>query len=355
VERQILEAAPDAVIVVDRQGTIRFVNRQAEQLFGYGRHELVGNPVEKLVPDRFAGAHGSHRVGYFENPRTRTMGAGLELFGRRKDGSEFPVDVSLSHTERPGEPLATAFVRDITDRKRAEDRMRLANRDLESFSHTISHDLRAPLRAIMGFGQALLEDYAGVLDARGRDFLDRMVRAGASMEDLIDDLLDYSRIGRLQVETRPVDVEAVVRAVLRGLGAEIEKSGAHVEPIGPFHRAMAEPQLLEQALTNLVSNALKYVPPGTRPSVRLRGQKTGGRVRVIVEDDGIGIAPEHMGRIWRPFERLHSAREYPGTGVGLAIVERAVERMGGSAGAESSLGVGSRFWVELASAPEETG
>jgi len=201
-----------------------------------------------------------------------------------------------------------------------------------------------------GFGQALLEDYGDKLDPTGQDYLRRIIRAGGSMERLIDDLLEYSRLGRVQVETRPTRVDAVFSEVLRPLASEIERTRATIEMRRPMLDAEAEPQLLTQALSNLVTNALKYVAPGTPPALRLRTEAHGDRVRIVVEDEGLGIAPEHLERIWRPFERLHGSEAYPGTGVGLAIVERAAERMGGTAGVESEPGKGSRFWVELPAA-----
>jgi len=346
----IIEEAPDAILGVDADGLIRLCNRQAEVLFGYGRAELEGRPIETLIPHRFHARHQGHREGYFEAPKPRAMGAGLDLFAKRKDGSEFAVDVSLTSIDTEGGRLAAAFVRDTTERKRADTQLRQANQDLESFSHTISHDLRAPLRAIRGFSHALMEDMPEKLGPTGADYLARMDRAGASMERLIDDLLEYSRIGRRQVQTRPVDLEATLREVLRPLGAEIARTGARVEVVPPLPLVQAEPELLGQALANFITNALKYVSPGEAPAVAVSCTSLGDWVRINVRDHGLGIDAEHLERIWKPFERLHGKNDYPGTGVGLAIVARAVERMGGRVGVESQPARGSTFWIELRTA-----
>ncbi len=349
ISSELLEAAPYAILGVDGEGRVRLANAQAQKMFGYPRGEMEGKHVEALMPDRFRVQHEGHRNGFFESPRPRPMGAGLELVGRRKDGSEFPVDVSLTSVETGRGRLAAAFIRDITDRKRQEDQLRLANTDLESFSHTISHDLRTPLRSMRGFSRALIEDYTDRLDATGVDYLRRIDRAGASMERLIDDLLEYSRIGRREVQTRRVPLEAAIADVLRPLAQEVALTRATVEVVRPLHEVEAEPQLLGQALANFITNALKYVPRGVAPVVRLSSEERGEWVRITVEDHGLGISAEHFAQIWKPFERLHPKGEYPGTGVGLAIVQRAVERMGGRVGVESEPGSGSRFWIELRS------
>lgn len=347
VPAELLEAAPDAIVGVDRSGRIRLANGQAVAMFGYTREELLSMQVEQLVPARFLPKHERHRASYIDNPKARPMGAGLALFGRRKDGTEFPVDVSLTAIETGGGKLAAAFVRDVTERKRAEANLRQANEDLESFSHTISHDLRAPLRTMRGFSQALIEDAPAGLDATSTDYLRRIDRAAASLERLVDDLLEYSGLGRREVQTRAVDPAAVVREVLRGLATLVESSKAEIRLEGSFPTVEGEPELLGQAIANFITNAIKYVAPGRAAQIRIYSGKSGEWVRITVEDHGIGIAPEYQARIWKPFERLHNKTEYLGTGVGLAIVERAAERMGGRVGVESTLGEGSKFWIEL--------
>jgi signal transduction histidine kinase len=219
--------------------------------------------------------------------------------------------------------------------------------ELEAFSYTVSHDLRAPLRAMQGFAQALLEDYSPSLDETGRDYATRVVDASRRMDDLIQDLLAYSRLSREQLSISTVDLDVVVAEVLLGFQDEIERMGGRVEVASPLGRVTANGRILQQILANLVGNALKFVPAGTAPGVRIATEQRNGRRRLWVEDNGIGIAPEHRERIFRVFERLHSGDTYPGTGIGLAIVRRGAERMSGEVGVDSTPGRGSRFWVEL--------
>jgi signal transduction histidine kinase len=227
------------------------------------------------------------------------------------------------------------------------------NRELDAFAYTISHDLRAPLRAMHGYADALAEDYAPILPEQGRRFTQRIMAAAARMEELIQDILTYSRLSREEVKLRPVSLEEAVDRVLAHARMRIEETGAEVEVERPLAIVSAHPATLEQALDNLIANALKFVAPGERPRVRIRAENQGERVRVWVGDNGIGIDPAHRDRIFEPFQRLHGIETYPGTGIGLAIVRRSLERMGGRCGVAPGEGRGSRFWIELRSADGE--
>jgi signal transduction histidine kinase len=234
--------------------------------------------------------------------------------------------------------------------RRVEERtaqLRETNAALEAFSYTISHDLRAPLRAMQGIAQALLEDYGDRLDATGLDYARRVVASAQQMDTLIQDLLAYSRLGRADLPSQPVNLQGVVAEALGRLSGEVRQRDAEVSAEGPFPPVLAHEPTLVQVVTNLLANALKFVPPGVRPRVRVWAEERHGAVRLWAEDNGIGIAPAHQGRIFDVFERLHGDETYPGTGIGLAIVRKGVERMGGRAGVESAEGQGSRFWVEL--------
>jgi signal transduction histidine kinase len=226
-----------------------------------------------------------------------------------------------------------------------------ANQELDAFSYSISHDLRAPLRSMQGFTEALLEDYGARLDATGHEYAERIVAASSRMDLLIQDLLAYSRLSRAEVEIDPVNVETVVDEVCAQLAADLEERGAEVAVERPLARVMAHRAVFGQVLSNLISNAAKFVRANTAPRIRVWSEARGDRVRLWVEDNGIGIAPEHQERIFRAFERLHGMEQYPGTGIGLAIVQKGAARLGGRAGVESTLGEGSRFWVELTAAP----
>ncbi|RMF86009.1 MAG: hypothetical protein D6736_16110 [Nitrospinota bacterium] len=225
--------------------------------------------------------------------------------------------------------------------------LREANEELEAFAYSVSHDLRAPLRAMQGFAQALLEDYAGHLDPVGQDYAQRIVKAAQRMDALIQDLLAYSRLSRTQVTPQPIPLSAAVSEVLRYLEEECQQREARVTVTEPLPLVQGYQPILIQVLSNLLSNALKYVPTGKRPFIRIRAEERDTWIRLWVEDNGIGIAPEHQARIFRIFERLHDAETYPGTGIGLAIVRKGIERLGGRVGVESVPDEGSRFWIEL--------
>jgi signal transduction histidine kinase len=222
-----------------------------------------------------------------------------------------------------------------------------ALREMESFTYTISHDLRAPLRALAGFSRMLLEDYASAVGTTGTEYITKISAAAKKMDALILDLLDYSRVTRQDVQIEPVNLEVLTTDTLRQMEAEIRERQAEVVVEKPLPVVLGHALTLGQTLTNLISNAIKFVAPGVKPRVHIRAVRGTGMVRLEVEDNGIGIEPEYQDRIFRIFERLHPVELYPGTGIGLAIVRKAMERMGGRSGVESELGRGSRFWIEI--------
>ena len=237
--------------------------------------------------------------------------------------------------------------------QRVQERTReleAANQELDAFSYSISHDLRAPLRAMQGFTEALLEDYGEHLDSTGLNYAQRIVAASHRMDALIQDLLAYSRLSRTEVRLDPVNVETMVDEVCGQLATELKDRGATVTVDLPLARVLAHRTVFGQVLANLLTNAVKFVAPDTPPRVRIWTERRGDWIRLGVEDNGIGIEPEHRERIFRAFERLHGVEQYPGTGIGLAIVQKGIARLGGQVGVESTLGQGSRFWVELRSA-----
>jgi signal transduction histidine kinase len=218
---------------------------------------------------------------------------------------------------------------------------------LDSFAYTVAHDLRAPLRSMQGFSQALIEDCAEQLDDQGRDYATRVIAAARKMDGLIQDLLAYSRIGRTQMDVQRVPLDRVVNGALASLAAIIDDTGAEVHVERPLPSVRAFGPMLEQVVTNLVGNAVKFAKAGMKADVRVSAETRNGAVRLWVADNGIGIEPDHHQRIFKVFERLHGTESYPGTGIGLAIVRKGMERMGGRSGVESSPGQGSRFWIEL--------
>ena len=246
-------------------------------------------------------------------------------------------------------------VTDITERKVAEERIHAtgvqlaaANQELEAFVHTIAHDLRAPLRAMSCIGDILIEEYAGkTLDRQGQDYIERIVESGRRMDQMTQDLLTYARVSHGDASTETLDLSSVLDEAIADMAGELAARRARIDlrPIpGP---ALGARPLVKQVLANLLYNAVKFVAPDVEPAVVVSGEDRGEFVRVWVEDNGIGISPEDVGKLFRLFERLSSRKQYPGTGVGLAVVKRAVELLGGAVGVEPAAGGGSRFWFEL--------
>ncbi|TLY49409.1 MAG: HAMP domain-containing protein, partial [Gemmatimonadetes bacterium] len=297
----------------------------------WGASLTLTRPLTRLTHVTEAVAAGDYGPPIAERPRGDELGRLAGAF-----------DVMVTHVREAQERLE--------ERVRARTReLEERNQELETFAYSISHDLRSPLRAMEGFSHALLEDYSGQLDETGRQHVERVATAARTMDRLIDDLLAYSRLTRSELDLAPIDLGRVLKGSLQQLDAEVRSRNARVDVADSLPAVVAHGPTLTQVLANLLANGIKFVPPGRTPEVRVRAERRdgGGRVRLWVEDNGIGIAPEHHERIFRVFERLHRAADYPGTGIGLAIVRKAMERMGGSVGVESELGRGSRFWIEL--------
>ncbi|MDB6111558.1 MAG: sensor signal transduction histidine kinase [Pedosphaera sp.] len=503
--RALAETASDAIISKDVSGIITQFNPAAERIFGYAEAEILGQPITLLTPARFRAAWAADRQRFLTSGDIGSIGKTIEMTGLRKDGTEFPAELSISawrssagtfftcilrditerkrveaqlqqtlsllsaalestadgilvvdlagkvvsHTRKfatlwriPEGLLATrddskllnfvldqladpeAFLRqvrelmshpeaesqdelrfkdgrifernsqphrvgdqivgrvwsfrDVTARKRTEEALRLAKEQLDQYAHElenrvaertaslkgtirslegvlyhVAHDLRAPLRTLSGFTRLLTETQASRLDAEGRDFAERIVAAATHMDRLILDLLAYGRLGHMRPAICPVELEWSIDSVLLQMARQIAAKNTQVRVDRPLPAVRADPALLKLVLANLLQNALTYVAPRVVPRVRFRAEQRGTRVRLWVEDNGIGIDPAYRERVFRVFERLHAEGEYSGTGIGLALVATAMERMDGGAGVEPNPSGGSRFWLELERAVHE--
>ncbi|MBI3608111.1 MAG: PAS domain S-box protein [Nitrospirae bacterium] len=358
--RGLLEAAPDAIAIVDGTGRIVLVNAQTEALFGYGRDELIGRPVELLVPERFRNAHIGHRSAYASAPRTRPMGQCLDLLGRRKDGTEVPIEVSLSPMTMGDEVLTISTLRDITERKRTEEELRVQKRALEDkvremddFMHVVSHDLKEPLRGIEAFAGFLLEDYGPSLDGDGKRYVNFLKQAAVRMRDLIHDLLTLASISRKGPTTQTVDLNRILAQAQRDLEYTIQQKHAEIRVVSTLPTVVCDPTQIGEVFNNLISNAVKF---NTRPHpvIEIASRKEGDAHVISVADNGIGIDPRYMERIFGLFERLHPQEEFEGTGAGLAICKKVVEGGGGRIWVTSQPGEGSTFSFTIPKRREES-
>ena len=486
--RNLLESAPDAIVIVDQKGLIQLINAQTEKLFGYTRAELIGAPVETLVPQCFRGRHWSHREGYAQSPQPRSMGAGLELYGRRKDGTEFPIEISLSPLETAEGTLVCSAIRDVTQRKQLAERHRenelrfrllidavkdyaiisldadglvttwntgaerlkgyssgeiigqhmsrfypqadiarrkpdqelqqaastghmedqgwrvrkdgshfwaevaitavhdsagkligflkiakditakrdaedqiqklnseltqrveelgTVNRELESFSYSVSHDLRAPLRHVDGFARILKEEYSPTLPEDAIRYLDRILEAATHMGQLIDDLLNLARIGRREMKREGVRIANVVKQAIAELPSEAQER--HIEwRIEPLPEMNCDAGLLKLVFSNLLSNAVKFTRKQPIAVIEIGARMTGGVATIFVRDNGVGFDPRYADKLFGVFQRLHRHEDFEGTGVGLATVQRIIHRHGGEIWAESQVNSGTTFSFTL--------
>jgi protein-histidine pros-kinase len=347
---ELLEAMPDAILMVDAEGRIALANSQALTLFRARREALIGQRVEALLPERFRTAHPDHRRGFFAQPRARGMGAGLDLFGRRVDGEEFPVEISLSPVLTDDGPMVLSAIRDVTQRKQVEASLLQASRLKSQFLANMSHELRTPLNGIIGFAELLFDQKAGALNERQRGFVDDILSSGRHLLHLVNDLLDISRIeaGRMEVHETVFPLrEAIDEAcTVISTSASDKQISVLVDVAPELHSVCLDRQKFKQVLLNLASNAVKFTDRGGQVMVKAQAAEQGALV-LSVRDTGIGIAATDLDRLFMEFERLNTAgaSRRPGTGLGLALTKRLVELQGGRIDVESHLDEGSVFSV----------
>jgi PAS domain S-box-containing protein len=351
--RGLLEAAPDAMVVVNQAGKIVLLNLQAETQFGYRRDELLGQKMTNIVPAGFPERLVADSLRSAEDALAQQIGTGIELTARRKDGSEFPIEIMLSPLESADGVLVTAAIRDITARKISEAQLlekvkelNRSNEELQQFAYIASHDLQEPLRMVASYTALLAKRYKGKLDSDADDFIAFAVDGASRMQLLIRDLLAYSRVGSKGTELVDTSSEAALQQAIRNLRGAIEGSGALVTH-DALPSVMADEMQLTQLFQNLVGNAIKYRRAGV-PRVHITAvPNDANKWMFSVQDNGLGIEPQFFERIFGVFQRLHKREEFDGTGIGLAICKKIVERHGGAISVESTFGEGSTFSFPL--------
>ena len=350
----VAEIVTDAVVSADSHGSIIYVNKGGERLFGWEASQLAGRPLTVLVPERF---HDSTRRGllrYISIEPAEAFGNVVELIALHKDGHEFPIEISLARWEDGPARFFTAIVRDITERKRRDEELRainaqleVTNQELETFSYSVSHDLRAPVRAIDGFSAILEQDYADKLDNRGRDCLHRVRAAAQRMYTLIDALLMLSRVTREEMRRDVIDLSALARSVATEL-QRIHPERKVEFNIAPGIIGVGDGSLVRVALENLIGNAWKFTSRQPKALIEFGAVDQQGSTVYFVRDNGAGFDMVYADKLFGAFQRLHTTDEFPGTGIGLPTVQRIVRRHGGAVWADAEVDEGATFWFTLA-------
>jgi PAS domain S-box-containing protein len=362
--RSLLQSAPDAIVITDENGIIDLVNDQTEKIFGYSRQELVGQPVELLIPTHLRSSHQTHRQRYLAMPYCRFMGDGLELHGQTKNGETIPVEVALSPLQTQKGMLVTASIRDISKRKQVEAELSTyrehleelvaertaalstVNKELEEFSYSVSHDLRAPLRSVDGFSLALMEDFSADLPDEAKSYLHRIRAAAQRMGHLIDEVLELARVSRCDLSKKKVDLTRLANDIIADLQINHPERKAEITVSDHLH-ARADENLVRVILENLLDNAWKFTSREANTRITVGQLPRAKQKTFYVKDNGVGLDMKYSKKLFSPFQRLHSHKDFPGTGVGLATVYRILQRHNGRIWVDSSPDEGATFYFTL--------
>jgi PAS domain S-box-containing protein len=365
--RTVMEAVPQMVWILQSDGSISFANQTWADYTGLPRvlrtaawtevvHSLDQGRLHEYWHDVVQGNHEGHvevRIKRVDGAYRWHLARLVPITNDNKDSRAWLGNATDVHDLKRAETEVRQVNATLEQRVLVRTRQLAdVNAELEHFAYSVAHDLRAPLRGIYGLAHALHEDYADVIDADGQEYLRHMIVAAEHMDRLIQDLLAYSRLSRAELVLQTVPLDVVVREARSQIATELNQRHAELRVVGELPLVCGHQQTLVQVVSNLLSNAIKFVPNNATPRIEVTAEKGNSWVRLWIIDNGIGIASEHHERIWNVFERLHGTEAYPGTGIGLAIVRKGIERMGGNVGVESQLDAGSRFWIEL-SHPEE--
>lgn len=347
--KAVVNTAVDGIILMDAHGTVTVFNPACERMFGYAADEVIGGDVKLLMPPPYRDEHDQYLDSYRKTGQRKIIGIGREVLGRRKNGETFPMDLSVGAAEQNGEVFYVGILRDVSERKRAQDlrdqliqQLTASNEERARFAHVASHDLREPLRMIAAFCDLLARDYGERLDERGREYLSLVVSAASQAQNLLDDLVDFGRLGLEAERASWFDANETLGQAMENLHEAIRESGANITH-GDLPRIFGNSIRFTRLLQNLIGNALKYVAPGVAPRVHVSAALAGDFWAFSVSDNGIGIESHHYDQIFEPFKRLHARSRYDGAGLGLAICRKIVEGFGGQLSVSSTPGEGSVF------------
>lgn len=359
--RMILDTAPNGILMVDEKGFIVLANKELENLFRYESNELLGEPIEILVPHAAKTSHPGSRQHFFKAPEPRAMGAGRDLNGLRKDGTLFPVEIGLNPLQAGDKRYVVASVVDITERKKSEKilqenlvELKRSNEDLQQFAYVCSHDLQEPLRVITNYTQLLERRYRGQLDDNADDFIEFITDAASRMQVLINDLLVFSRVHTRGQEMRETDCNYVVKKAMDNLKLAIEENEATIViETEPLPAVLGDSTQLTQLFQNIIGNAIKFRSE-IKPIIRISTEEGQEYWTFKIKDNGIGFEMQYAARIFVIFQRLHPKETYAGSGIGLAVCKKIVERHGGDIAVESEPGEGTTIVFTLKKTKENS-
>jgi len=349
------------MLIIGPTGEIAYVNSLAARMFGYERSQLLGRSIEILVPPEVRGVHTGHRGNYFEQPRARMMETGLELYGLRKDGSRFPVEISLSPLHTSAGTLVLGAVRDRTSKQKAESEIRAlnadlqakvreldaTNRELQEFTYTTAHDLRAPVRHMQGYAELLRQSAASRLDDSELRQLDKISASAKRLGLLIDNLLDFSRLNRVALRPQPLNLPKLIAELQAELSAKNPSRRITWKNSGLPPQIKADPAAFRILFTNLLDNAVKFTRSREEAVIEVGCSAEKGAATIFVRDNGVGFDARFCEKLFQLFQRMHRHDEFEGNGIGLAAVRRIAERHGGKVWAESEPGKGATFYVSI--------